>query len=197
MRFLITLALALSLAACATQPLETVTLSDKDIRLVDNRSAERKAHHRASNFSAIVLLADDRFTPRALDIFQAALVTELKPQKPLVLEVEEFRVADFFPGRLGSGAGGVLMTSIMSGLMESNTDWKFIEDLQVPRYADSVLCIFVGKLDGVPIKVASYVPYKISPMAGLVYNDDGFRQALKSAIATTAARAVEKRKAAG
>jgi len=102
LRLLVTAALASALCGCATQTKldQKVSLAASDIRLVDNRSPEKKAHKRDSVFSALALMDDEKFSPRAVDMFQATLLSDASLARPINIEVDEFRIGDFFPVRL-------------------------------------------------------------------------------------------------
>ena len=196
LRLLVTAALASALCGCATQTKldQKVTLAASDIRLVDNRSPEKKAHKRDSVFSALALMDDEKFSPRALDLFQAVLLPDASLARPINIEVDEFRIGDFFPVRLGAGGQGFLGAVVFEALIDKNTDWAFANEMKLAPNTDALLCVFVGRLNGVPIKVAASETYKISPFAALVVNDPDYRRALDVVIRRAAEDALRQQK---
>jgi hypothetical protein len=187
--FIASLILLLSGCASQTQLADKISLSPNDIRLKDNRSQLQKERKKDALFSAIVMYEDEKFSPRALDIFQSSLVTDTKLVKPIQLEIDEFRVGDFYPARLGAGGQGFLGAALFETLIDKNTNWAFVDTLKLSRDSDALFGIVIGKINGKPFKVAASEKYKVSAFAGLVANDPDYRRALdlvvkKLAIAT-------------
>ena len=187
--------MALVLSGCASQTqLAKVDLPPGAVLFVDNRSAQQRARKHDALFSAVVLYEDDKFNPKALEQFEAALVTDPAVTRPVKLEVDEFRIGDFYPVRLGAGGQGALGAALFQSLIGSNTDWNFVSSLQLSKDADALFCVVVGRVNGKPIKVATSERYKVSVFAGLIANDPDYRRALDAVIKRAAAMAIEQSK---
>jgi hypothetical protein len=189
--FIASLLLLLSGCASQTQLTNKVSLTANDVHLIDNRSQLQKERKKDAVFSAVVMYEDEKFSPRALDIFQSNLVTGTKLVKPVRLEVDEFRVGDFYPVRLGAGGQGFLGAALFETLIDKNTNWAFVDTLKLSRDSDSLFCIVIGKINGKPFKVAIAEKYKTSPFAGLIVNDPDYRRALDLLIKKSAVAAIE------
>lgn len=166
-----------------------IELSPNDIQLVDQRSAEQKKAQRTSVFAPIRFFDDAHFWPPELERFQAALLADESLARPIVIEVEDFRVADYYPTRLNTGGQGVVGDAIFRSLVRSNTDHAFVDKLQLLPKQDALICIFVGKINGVPSRVAVNEPYKVKLTALSVYKTDEFKNALDTVLKRAAAEA--------
>lgn len=153
-----------------------------NVSVIDHRTPEKMARRHDALFSAVGFLEDTRFSPRALDIYASALSKAVNQSQQVKLEVDEFRIVDFYPVRLGAGGQGFLGTVIFEALTDKNTDWSFVNDMRLDRSSDAVACIVIGKLNGLPVKVAVSERYRASPFAGLVYNDPDFQRALSVVV---------------
>lgn len=153
-----------------------------NIAVVDMRSPTQLARKHDALFSAVIFLEDAKFSPRAVDLYAAELSALKGADQQAKLEITEFRIADFYPARLGAGGQGFLGVAIFQALIDKNTDWAFVNDLGLKRSEDAVICIVIGKINGTEIKIATSEPYKASPFAGLVHNDPDFQRALNAAI---------------
>lgn len=183
-RNVLTLIAALLLAGCSSQiqlPKDPHAKAPR-ITVVNKRSPTQLARKHDALFSAVVFLEDAKFAPRAVDIYATELSTLVGADQQSTLEITEFRVADFYPVRLGAGGQGLLGAAVFHSLIDKNTDWAFISELGLNRNKDAVICIVIGKINGAEIKVATSEAYKASPFAGLVYNDPDFQRALDAAI---------------
>lgn len=180
---------ALLISGCASQIELSKTPLEKpsNVTVRDNRTPEKLLRKHDALFSAVVFVEDTRFSPRAVDLYVAALSKIGTQQERIELEIDDFRVADFYPVRLGAGGQGFLGKAIFDSLIDRSTDWGFVNDMQLARNSNAVVCVVVGKLNGVPLRVAVSEPYKESPFAGLVYNDPDFRRALSAALDRAAA----------
>ena len=163
------------------------------IRLTDNRSLEQKKAARPNGFWApLAFFAENKFSPRAFDRFQAALLLDKSLPRPIEVEVDEFRVADFWPARVLAAQPGLLTSAIVGAITDSHVDWSFIDEANIPRDADSVICIFVGKINGRPVKlVTSETYHQVSTFGVTVYHDDGFKSALDVVIERAAQLALD------
>jgi len=153
-----------------------------DLMVIDHRTPSQKERHRASNFSAVVRVADDGFNPRAIEMFRMAVQNDPRIVRPTTLEIDDFYIVDFFPRRINSINNGWLGNLIMKDLVDDRTDWNFVSDVAPPRDQDSIVCIVRGKLGGVPVQVAVSEVYHASAFAVLIYKDSDFLRALKSTI---------------
>jgi hypothetical protein len=189
--YFVTLSVCFSGCASQAQLQRNISLSPNEIRTTDNRTPEKKIQKRDSAFAAIQLLEDERFSPRAVDIFQSELVSSgVSVVHPINLEINEFRIGDYFPVRLSSIGQGWLGSMIVDALMDKNTDMTFAKNTKFATGTDSLFCIFIGKVNGIDVKVVTSEPYKISPFAGLVVNDPDYRRALNAVIRHAAEEAI-------
>lgn len=191
-------AAAVIVAGCAPQIQLTKVahVPPANVVVVDKRQPAQLQRRHDALFSAVIFLEDARFTPRALDLYSAALAKADGQRTKFELEIQEFRIVDFYPVRLGAGGQGALGPLIFETLIDKNTDWAFVNDLRLTRTSDAIACIAIGKLNGAPFKLAVSEPYRISPFAGLVYNDPDFRRALDRVIEMAAAESLRQAKAA-
>lgn len=191
LRLFICLVCALSFAACGDLKVARMGTSpafdNRSVSVSDLRTSLQKSPRRDSNFSAIVYLGEEEVDPPALSFLISALQRRTGSAAPLSLEIAEFRVIDFFPVRLRAFPGGLVGKAIMDGLVDSNTDLSFVEHIGVPESENSVICIFVGKINGKAVKTATFRTYKESPMAVSVRNDESFKRALVFSIEAAAA----------
>lgn len=161
------------------------------LAVVDHRSPEQKERKRDGVLSPLVLLKEDQFSPTALSVFISELSSDIGTATPETLEITEFRIADYFPVRLGTGGQGLMGGALLGMLVGRNTDWGFVQDMRLDPQKDSVLCIFVGRVNGHKVRVSSSEPYKLSPFAALVYSDADFKRAVQVAVKRTAALAAQ------
>ncbi len=191
-RFLVAASIALLLAGCASQVQMSKEPYTKpsNISVTDQRTADKLIHRHDALFSAIVYLGDDRFSPRALDLYANALAKTISQDQQVALEIEEFWIIDFYPARLGAGGHGLLGAMIIESLMRDSTDWSFVKDMQFDRSSDAVACILKGKLNGTPVRVAVGERYRASPFGGIVYNDPDFRRAFDAVLLRAAAESL-------
>lgn len=168
--------------------LEPITPYNKQrVTVVDNRSELQKAPRSDSLMSVFRYIGDKQVTPPALEILKSKLVKYLPDSTPIHIEVSDLSVIDYFPNRLGFGTKGVLAWALTS----SATDWDFVESLGLSKAGDSIVCVFIGKINGKKIEAATYSTYDISAFAGLVVNDPSFKKHAAIAIDTLALRISE------
>ena len=178
--------LCLSLTAFG-QSSDLVTISD-------HRSPETLTGKRDSNFSAIAFLPEKSVKPAPLVQLQTAL--SKRADHPVSLVISEMRVIDYFPQRISSGPGGWVANAIMQSLVESKTDWSFVQEIGIRDDTDSVICILSGTIDGKEIKVAAHSPYKLGVFSASVRSDKNFKAAVTSSIDQVAQKIIEQQAAA-
>lgn len=182
-RALLALSGVLLFAGCAQIQLSNEPYTKpSNVSLIDQRTPDNTVRRHDALFSAVLFLDDARFSPRALDLYTSALAKAINQSQQVKLEVDEFRIIDFYPVRLGAGGQGLLGPMILATLIDQSTDWSFVNDMQLDRSSDAVACIIIGKLNGSAVKVAVSEPYRASPFAGLVYNDPDFRRAFSAVV---------------
>lgn len=181
MKHLVLLALLVSLCGCST----IVKLgpvgpgSANKVTLVDSRPADQKVSSRASTFSALRYYGDDEFQPPALSVFKSALAS--KVSSPVRVEVLEFRVADFFPHRLGIGVSGPIAALLEKAAGYSKQDLGAISSLNVPSDTDGVICLASVEVNGTTFHAGTFEPYSLGA-APMVASSSGFRHAARKAI---------------
>jgi hypothetical protein len=124
------------------------------------------------------VLDEDHVDPIALRQLETAFATSGQSQMDVV--VTQLWVIDFYPRRMRAGVGSLLVNA--------NTDWDFVNAMDVPRDQDSILFILAGTVNGKPFKVAAHRPYKISAFALLIRKDKSFRAAVTGAIGDAASQ---------
>ena len=82
--------------------------------------------------------------------------------------------------------GGWLTDAITENIIQSKTDWNFVNNAGVPPDGDSIVCLFNGVINGKSVKVAAFSQYSTSPTTLSIRNDEAFVNAVKSAIDKTA-----------
>lgn len=185
--FLATTIIALCLSPSAFgQTSDLVTISD-------HRNPESLAGKRDSNFSAIAFLPEKNVKPGPLAQLQTAL--SKRADHPISLVISEMRIIDYFPQRISAGPSGWLTNAIMQSLVESRTDWSFVQDLGISHDKDSVICILSGTVDGKEIKVASHSPYRLGAFSASVRSDKNFKAAVTSSIDQVAQKIIEQQAA--
>lgn len=165
----------------------------KMITVVDNRLPEAKQAKRDSVMSPIARMSEEEVSPSALIFLQNYLQMNQKQKTHLKLEVSEFHVIDYFPARMNSvmRSDGWLVEWISLNAVRKATDWSFVKTIGLPERTDCIVILFTGKVNGKEVKVASYVPYQISPFAGSVRNTSGFTEAVKLNLEKTAKEILE------
>src|SRR5882762_8724270 len=160
---------------------EPPVVNTNAISLMDNRSAEQKAPRRDSALAPLSVLGDANVQPPAVLFLQSSLQKHQKQTSPLRLEISEFYVIDFFPARLKAAtySGGWLTDAVVTNIIHSNTDWKFVNDIGVPIDGNSIVCLFSGTINGRAVKIAAFQQYFASPMAISIRNDPAFTDAVK------------------
>jgi len=183
---------ALILSGCSNLMVSNLgaapTIDTRSIIVIDKRSPEQKESKRDSALAPLVVLGDENVQPPALLFLQSALLKNQKNTSQFKIEVNEFYVIDFFPKRLRAATrqGGWLTDAITEKLIQSKTDWSFVNNAGVPSDGDSIVCLFSGTINGKPVKVAAYSQYFTSPTTLSIRNDQAFVNAVKSAIDKTA-----------
>jgi hypothetical protein len=164
---------ALLLSGCAATSLgPAASVADEQVQFRDKRPEAETKTFRQGILSPIIYLADEDFEPKAIEHFRAALWAKRPPGMSGVrVEVTKFRIADYFPRRMSAAIGG--------GLAAQGIYSTF--DL-APGDVDGVYCLFEGTLNGRPVKTSSFLPYLISPLAGLVRQQPEFIAAVKASI---------------
>ena len=159
------------------------------VTVVDQRSAESLKSHRDSNFSAIIFLPEKAVKPAPLVQLQDAL--SVRATQSIALVISEMRVIDFFPKRLRAFPGlGWLTDAIAQSLVDSKTDWSFIESLGIKNDVDSVICVLAGTVNGKQISVAAHAPYELGGGA-MVRSDENFKAAVTSSIDQVAQKIID------
>jgi hypothetical protein len=156
------------------------------VTVVDLRTSQQKAARRDSNFSAIAYLGDAEVKPSAMLLLKSALQKHAGEESAFSLEISELRVIDFFPVRLRAGGRGYLGRAIMDSLVDSKTDFAFVEHLAIPESENSVICLVAGRLNGKTVKTATFRTYKESPLSVSIRNDPSFKKALVASVEAAA-----------
>jgi hypothetical protein len=163
--------------------------SAAQVTVSDQRSPESLEGRRDSNFSAIAFLPEKNVKPAPVSQLQDAL--SKRADHPISLVISEMRVIDYFPKRIKAGPSGWLNNAIMKSLVNSKTDWSFVQDLGISNEEDSVICILAGTVDGKEIKVAAHSPYTLGGFSVMVRSDKNFKAAVTSSIDKVALQIVE------
>ncbi len=86
---------------------------------------------------------------------------------------------DYFPHRINSTSA---YNPVFGSLVDSKTDWTFVNEMKLPTDTDSIVCVFVGTLNGVDIKVSVFNSYKLPMTAMLVRKNPNFIEAVDMSI---------------
>jgi hypothetical protein len=183
--FVIT-ALAALLGGCST----TIELSKRPnnspakVVVNDFRPADERIYRRDGALSPIQYFGDDDFSSNPLNQFATILDGKL-PQGTYELNIKKFRIIDIFPQRQGVAIAGALI-----GTLHSMGYSAYVSGTS-SLSQDNVTCIFGGSLQGKSLSAAISVPYRISPLAGLVKKDPAFQSAVNECL-TKLAESVSK-----
>lgn len=198
MKTVLTVSLVLILSGCSSLMVsnlgEAPKIDANSISIIDKRTPEQKESRRDSALAPLAVLGDENVKPPALLFLEGALQKNQKTTSQLKLEVNEFYVIDFFPNRLRAGTrqGGWLTDAITEKVIQSKTDWNFVNSSGVPADGDSIVCLFAGTVNGKSVKVAAFSQYFASPMAVSIRNDQAFTDAVRIAIDKTAKEILSK-----
>lgn len=157
--------------------------------VIDQRVPESLEGHRDSNFSAIAFLPEKSVKPAPVDQLRDALYK--RATHPISLEISELRVIDYFPRRIKAGPGGWLNNAIMKSLVNSKTDWSFVDGIGISNDEDSVICLLSGTVNGREFKVATHAPYKLGGFSVMVRSDKNFKAAVSSSIDQAAQKVID------
>jgi hypothetical protein len=175
---LATSAIVVSLTGCSTTIKLSKLVEDpaRQVALRDSRSAEEKVYRRDR---ALQYFGDEDFDVPPLMHFALLLGSKL-PEGNHVLEVNKFRVVDIFPRRLGATTAGAL-----TGALGSIGYAVFFPNASYANQ-DNITCLISGTIDSNAISFSASVPYKISPLAGMVKNDPAFKSAANECLSLLA-----------
>jgi hypothetical protein len=166
-------AFALATSLCAwpvTIELDKVAAdSTRTVAVVDKRSADEKVR------SPVQYFGDKDFASPPLDQFALLLGSKL-PAGNHDLEVNKFRVIDIFPQRMNAATAGA-----MAGALGALGYAAFFHDPDNIN-EDNITCLVEGSLASKPVSASVSVPYKMSPMAGLVKHDPAFKKAVNDCL---------------
>lgn len=170
-------ALLVSLLGCsATIALNKVqTNPQQSLTVRDNRPAEERVYRRDGVQSPIQYFGDEDFDSPPLTQFSALLGAGLPPGN-YTLEVAKFRVIDIFPQRLGSATAAAV-----TGALGSMGYSAYFADSRSPTQ-DNITCLISGRVQSKTVDASASVPYKISPLAGMVKNDPSFKEAVNECL---------------
>lgn len=171
-----TLALAASLAGCSTTiALNKIQPSSAQVTLIDKRSIEERIYRRDGVQNPIQYFGDEDFDFPPLSQFSALLGTRLPPGS-FTFEAKKFRVIDVFPQRLGAGTAAALTGAL--GSMGYRA--YFFGSTNLTQ--DNITCLVSGSLQAKEVDASASVPYKISPLSGLIKNDASFKAAVNACL---------------
>ncbi len=143
------------------------------VSVTDNRSPEEKEYFRSGPLSPVQFFGDADFSPAPLTQFARLLESQL-PIGSYTLEVSKFRVVDIFPKRLNAG----LSAAFTGPFLAAGYAAYFADQ----KNEDSIACLIEGKLNHKEFQQKNSVPYKISPFAGIVKNDQSFKDAANKCL---------------
>ena len=165
-------------AGCSKAKLKPIEVMppDNKINVIDNRSATDKQTYRSSVVSPIIVLGEDIFDVSPV-VYLKRYLYEFKPSgvDKITFEIEEFKIADFFPVRMN--------TTIQAGLTGSLSSLGIIYyGSSKVKEEDSILCSLKGRLNDKPIESSSQVPYKLNPFGFSVRGQEAWLNAVTEAI---------------
>jgi hypothetical protein len=170
-------AVAALLAGCST----TIALnkveadSKQQVRVKDERSAQERVYRRDSVRDPIQYFGDEDFDSPPLAQFSLLLGQKLRPGA-YDLEVKKFRIIDVFPQRMGAATEGALAGAL--GSMGYSVYFSGASSLT----QDNITCLISGRFQSKPVEASVSVPYRISPMAGMVKADSAFKEAVNACL---------------
>lgn len=174
------LLLALLTGCSTTIELNKVTTgTGPKVSIQDHRPMAERVHSREGVQVPVTYFGDEDFSAPPLDYLSSVLGSKLAPGT-YNLEISKFRVIDIFPDRLGAGTAGAL-----AGVMGSMGYSVFIQGASVQMH-DNITCLIGGNLQAKPISAAATVPYRISPLAGMVRNDPAYKSAVNDCFSKLA-----------
>lgn len=147
----------------------------KSVEVKDVRAPDEKIYRRDGVRDPIQYFGDADFDSPPLSQFSALLSSKL-PAGSYNLEVSKFRVIDIFPKRLGAATAGAL-----TGVLGSMGYAVYVQEAS-SLTQDNITCLIAGSLQGKPVSASVSVPYKISPLAGMVKNDPAFKGAVNECL---------------
>lgn len=145
-----------------------------ELTVKDSRAPQGLIKQRDSIYSYVLYLDDNATKPSPLDQLKAAILRHAVSPDAIRLDVDDLRIMDFFPHRLHAG--------LIVGGSIAQADAKAARNLSLPDNQDVAVCIFSGRLNGVPIQEAAYSPYKLGFMAVMVHGNKHFRAAVSDSI---------------
>lgn len=153
----------------------------RKVALQDMRPADEKVYRRDGTSEPIQYFGDEDFDSSPLSQFSVLLAAELPPGA-YDLQVSKFRVADIFPQRLSAGTAGAI-----AGVL---TSMGYAAYFYSPSglSQDNITCLVSGSINAKPINQSASVPYKISPLAGMVKNDPAFKGAANQCLGMLATK---------
>ncbi|MEY4564959.1 MAG: hypothetical protein RLZZ618_4236 [Pseudomonadota bacterium] len=145
------------------------------------RPVEEKVYRRDGLREPVQYFGDEDFDQPPLSQL-AALLGAALPLGVHELQVNKFRVIDIFPQRLQEGTEGA-----MTGAFASMGYSVFFSSAR-SLTQDNITCFISGSLDSRAIVQSASVPYKLSPMAGMVKNDAALKAAANECLGMLAAK---------
>lgn len=163
--YLIAASMLSLVSGCATTIELAKLQSGSAVAVTDSRPMAERVYRRDSVVSPIMYFGDEDFSSPPLAHFSALLGAKL-PAGNYSLEVNQFRIIDFFPKRLNAVAIG----------QGSYVSEEFM------RLEDNVTCKIAGNAHGKPFSASISIPYRVSPLAGLIKNDASFKGAVNECL---------------
>lgn len=174
------LALVGALSGCASSIELANVPANAGMVVKDSRPTAERVAFRDNVRSPVQFFGDEDFSAPPLGQFAALLASRLPPGT-YNLEVRSFRVMDVFPQRLGNATAGA-----MAGALGSMGYSAFVTGIHGGT-DDNVTCLVSASLQGKPVQATVSVPYRVSPLAGMVKNDANFKAAVNECLSTLAA----------
>ena len=159
------------------------------VNVADQRTTSGLEGHRDSNFSAIAFLPEKAIKPGSAVQLRDALLK--RTARPMSVVISELQIVDYFPKRIKAGPGGWFNNAVMKTLVNSKTDWSFVDGIGISNEEDSVIVLFFGTVNGQEIKVATHTPYKLGGFSAMVRSDKNFKAAVTSSIERAAQEIID------
>lgn len=174
--------LVILMGGCSTINIQGKSDYDKSNILVkDHRNPESKVEKRASVFSAIAFIGEDKIHPRALDVYITDLAKHLTNASKHVIDVNDFLVFDYFPSRMSGIENDGLIGYLLVAPKEES-DQQYLDRFDLKKNIDSIICIFSGAVDGKHVLSVNQEPYKVALSTIMIRNDPDFRRAISDCL---------------
>ena len=183
----------IALVACTVGmlafPWQSFAQAVTPLSIVDQRTVSSLEGHRDSNFSAIIFLPERAVKPGPTVQLRDAILK--RTARSMSVVISELQIVDYFPRRIKAGPDGWFNNAVMKRLVNSKTDWAFIDGIGISNEEDSVIVLFSGTVNGQEVEIATHSPYRLGGFSAMVRSDKNFKAAVTRSIEQVAQKIVD------